>query len=342
MWVHPRDRKPVEKKPAKLWNNKVWQQCYDDWLRSLSAGTSGLYRLITSQFFDNPRLRPDQYTQAHVWAFLNAKCHNGRNKGGDPAVNTQIARLNALKSFYAFASGYDVTYRKTTKAIMTHRPPTHNIKLPEAPEVDRHMTDEELKRFFAVIPTDTIAGKRDRALFLCYFWTSRRLREIANLTWADIKQGAVFADGSVGVQYYWLGKGRASRSSAELPGAAWDAIVDYLKFSDRWDHMLPHSPIFTRHDPSARYCEETFLNRVSIGDIYRKYVKAAGLEGRYGTHDFRHTQATLTFEESGNNILEVMQKLDHKNAQMSWRYVRHTSLRSDKIARQLRNRYGNL
>ena len=101
-------------------------------------------------------------------------------------------RLAILSSFYAFASTFTITGPDGRPQVLLQRPsPTLGLRHKRPERTYRAFSEDELDRFFSVIPTDTVKGLRDRAIFLLYFWTARRREEIARLRWGDIEQATI-------------------------------------------------------------------------------------------------------------------------------------------------------
>ena len=326
--------------PIQLWNSPRWNACLHDWQRSVRPNSAETYMRVITQFFTDRKKTPDQYTQSDVRAFLSRISKLGHRKGQEISPGTKNNNLVALRSFYDFARNYDVPFRNGSRPIMLRRSPTHNIDLWEVATPDRSMTDADVRRFFAAIPRETIYDLRNRAIFLCYFWTGRRLSEILGMCWRDIEQDYTFEDGAKGVRYAWIGKGRVNQSFAELPPDAWEGIVIYLKASERWETMTPAEPLFIGHGP-ATLKDNPGIDRDWIEILYQRYCKAAGLVGRTGIHDWRHTCAENWWEET-QNLSEVQKKLDHKSPASTLRYLRRPRLSSDQTARRLRRRYADL
>ena len=143
----------------------------------------------------------------------------------------------------------------------------------------RAMSADELLRLFAAIP-DTLAGFRDRALFLTIFWTARRKSEILRLKWGDI-EAVTFPDGRSGYIYRYTGKG-ASREirTAELPGPAYQAIVAYLSRTNRYPGIQPGEPLFCAIYPGRVRKDRgrVPLSGATVNDAFKGYIRAAGLE----------------------------------------------------------------
>src|SRR5436305_13490190 len=151
----------------------AWQSCLSAWLQSVydrsgSERSRIVYRNQITRFLDTVGKSPEAVTRSDVRAFIGQVSHGNRHRGEPAAASTQNGRLTALASFYRFASTYDVD----GVPLFTGQLPT--VGFPYlAPDITyRAMSADELTRFFAVIPHDTIIGLRDRALFLAYFWTA--------------------------------------------------------------------------------------------------------------------------------------------------------------------------
>lgn len=353
VWHNPRSKpknKPQKKKP--LFYSRDWQRFYEQWLLSLrgrrnSDSTPRVYGLYVCAFFriGGPSKLPNQYTQDEVLLFLNQPCVRGPRKGQPPSASTHNQRLKALDSFYRRASRYAVSNKRGSHSLMRGLIPTEGINMSEEPVVPRAWTEGEIRAFFAAIPHGTSSGLRDRAMFLCYLTTGRRSREIRNLTWGDIHVEHEFADGVSGVRYEWLGKGRVTKTSRELPQEAWQAIKNYLEFDDRWGKLRDEDRIFVAHDSQAQYRlqagEQPGLSQYTTLKRFHRYCRLAGLAHKQGLHDFRWTQAQWTFRETNNNILAVAEKLDH-TIQSSQRYLLESGVKSDPVARKLHGLYAAL
>ncbi|MGH2478075.1 MAG: hypothetical protein ACRDHW_00250, partial [Ktedonobacteraceae bacterium] len=118
-------RSPKKPPNTSLFRHKQWQQCYENWLRSVrelsgSLGSERTYRSITCAFFNNPKRTPDSYTRAEIETFVRgAFIRHGVSQ--QPRAATQNNRLVVLRSFYGYAAQYDVPFRKSTRPIL-HRP----------------------------------------------------------------------------------------------------------------------------------------------------------------------------------------------------------------------------
>lgn len=315
--------------------HKQWQRCYDDWLRATEAhsgstGSRDTYRVISTGFFVDPKRTPDQYTRAEVEAYIRRKVPHSDGTLTDPAPATQNGRLLILRSFYSFASAYDVTFRRSTRPILHTPDPTRGAKTVKLPRTRRALTEDELKQLFANIPRDTPQGKRDFALFSFYFWTARRRSEIVRLKWGDIFEVVFVEPGKkprLGHMYRYSPKGHSREVfSAELRPEAWDALVDYLKASGRWATMTPDSPLFVRMDYWAlTHTPNEPLEKSSVNGILRKYIALTGLDQtnrHVCVHSLRHTRARAA-KRRGADIMEIRDLLGHASVATTMIYLQN-------------------
>lgn len=163
----------------KFFNHAQWQQCAVHFLQSVRAKSERTYIAYRSNlraFFADPRRTPDTYTRGDVEDFISALTHGTSKSGTQPASGTRNNRLAAIRSFYTFAINYDVPFRNSTRPLMHKSDPTKHIDTLRTGGARKTLTDDEVKRFFAAIPADTLQGRRDRALFLSFFGQAGGLR----------------------------------------------------------------------------------------------------------------------------------------------------------------------
>jgi site-specific recombinase XerD len=290
-----------------------WQRCLTLFLatiedRSGSLASRRSYNSVLSRFLATLP-DPSQATRADVLRFLQ----------GDLKASSKNARKSIIASFFTFASGYEID------GTPLFQRPLPTLGLPHLkPAVAYHsLTSSELSRLFAAMPVTTIKGLRDRALYLCYFWTTRRRAEIIGLRWRDIEP--VTLDGRATHLYRYRQKG-TSRTvrTAELPVPAWNAIVRYLEASGRLETMLPDSPVFVSVHPGQGYHDSRKnvpLNRDYANREFKKYAAAAGLSPDITLHSLRHSAARARYE-AGSDIRAIQQVLGHASLATTDTYLR--------------------
>src|SRR5438132_12418099 len=135
-------------------------------------------------------------------AFLS---RNRRGRWGDYegplSTSTQTAELAALRRFYRWARSEGLRADDPSEGI---RPPRR-----EPYARARGLNAEEVARLLAVIPADSVAGLRIRALVLAYLLIGRRRSEVLNLRWRDLDLEGGF--------YRYTGKGGKERQRALPP-----------------------------------------------------------------------------------------------------------------------------
>ncbi len=325
-----------------------WQACIDAYLQSIydisgSEQSRETYRSNLSRFFKHCGKSPDDVSRSDVLAFIQSPATARCNPGGEASASTKNQRLCVLTSFYRFASSYEVDGAPLYQKVM----PTQGMRYlkPDAPY--RSMSTDELKRFFDVIPTDTIKGKRDYALFALYFWTARRRNEIATIRWKDIEPAVIVErDGTrrIGHIYRYRPKGKHRQiKTKELPPRAWQLIEQYLESSGRLATMQPDDYIFVSTNPgqgrtngaTGEPLHDDYMNTLMKG-----YLEAAGLDvNRLSLHSLRHAAAHER-HQIGQDILSIKELLDHERLDTTYRYLQRIGGVADPGARLLEARYG--
>ncbi len=318
-----------------------WGRCLTQFLK-----TRQQYTNILAYFLSHPAKMPDLYTQEDVLSYLSLPCRGQRNKGGIPSTATSNQRLAILKSFYSFAATFTVEGADGhPMKILTTIPPTFGLKAGKYRSQANVFSFEELQQLFSVIPGD-VRGLRDKAIFLCLFWTCRRRNEIARLRYSDISPAILIDEHGQrreGYIYRFKNKGDAGMDAAELPLPAKKAIDAYLMASGRIHTIQPNDPLFVstplncglQFDQSKQLDDETMARRLKY------YLRQAGLSSRFSLHSFRHSGARARFE-SGSDIREIQAILRHSNLAVTDIYLRKLTGTSDPGAKLLEAKYGHL
>jgi len=343
-----------------------WERCMAQFLRQLydrshSMKSVAAYRHTLIAFFTSsaqggPSKHPADYTREDVEYFMHRPSTSPRNRGVPPTTATINQRLSIIASFYRFAATFTITGPDGRPQTLLRTPsPTLGIRQGRPDRVYRALSDEELDRFFAVIPTDTIKGLRDRAIFLLYFWTARRREEIARLRWGDIEHGVIVEPGGrrrQGWRYHFHGKGKGGQEDiAELPGPAKVAIDRYLVAARRMQTITPDDPLFVAIGPeqgggkrgvSLPRDERTPLTSHAIAYALKTYAKLAGIDAqRLSIHSLRHTAATQRYA-AGSDVREIQHLLRHSNIATTDIYLRELMGSADPGAQLLEDRFRHL
>jgi len=343
-----------------------WERCLAQYLRQLydlshSLNTVRDYRRTLLAFFTSsaqggrPK-HPEHYTREDVEDFIHRPSTSSRNPGALPSTATINQRLSIIASFYKFAATFTIPGPDgRPRALLQTPSPTLGLRHGRPERIYRAFSDEELDRFFAVIPTDSVQGLRDRAIFLLYFWTARRREEIARLRWGDIEQGIIVEEGGrrrQGWRYHFRGKGKGGQEDiAELPTPAKIAIDSYLVAARRMKTIQPEDPLFVAIGPEQGGGKpgvtlppdnHTPLTSSTIAKTLKKYARLAGVDAeRLSIHSWRHTAALQRYA-AGEDIRSLQRLLRHSNIATTDTYIRGIAGTADPGASLLEDRFAHL
>ncbi len=343
-----------------------WERCMAQFLRQLydrsrSEKSVRDYRRTLLAFFSSsaqggPAKHPEHYTREDVEDFLHRPSTSSRNTGAPPSIATMNQRLSILSSFYTFAATFTIPGPDgRPRALLQSPSPTLGLRHKRPDRVYRAFNEDELDRFFTVIPTDTVMGLRDRAIFLLYFWTARRREEIARLKWGDIERATIVDERGgrrQGWRYRFYGKGkRGQEDMAELPVPAKLAIDRYLTAARRMQSIRADDPLFIAIGPeqgggkrgvTLPPDDHTPLTSRAIAHALKKYAVLAGIDAqRLSIHSWRHTAAQQRYE-AGEDIRSLQRLLRHSNIATTDIYIRGLLGTADPGASLLEERFAHL
>ena len=288
--------------------------------------------------------------------FLHRPSISRRNVGAVPATATMNQRLAILSSFYKFAGTFTIPGPDGRPRPLLQTPsPTLGLRHRRPDRTYRAFSEQELDRFFDVIPTDTVKGLRDRAIFLLYFWTARRREEIARLRWGDLEQTTFVDEGGQrrrGWRYRFYGKGkRGEEDWAELPGPAKQAIDRYLIAARRMKTMRSEDPLFIAIGPeqgggkpgvTLPPDDHTPLTSRTIAHTLKQYARLAGIDAkRLSIHSWRHTAAQQRYQ-AGEDVRSLQRLLRHSNIATTDIYIRGLTGTADPGANLLEKHFAHL
>lgn len=327
-----------------------WQQCLLLFLRQLyerSRSTASVksYLAILTQFLTRYPA-PERVLRQQVELFIG----NSFVGSGTVSSNTRNTRLTVLSAFYKYASTFLLPDSTGTLTPLLRGPlPTAGIRRGKAVRNARALSAKELERLFSVIPTDTVQGLRDRAIYLLYFWTARRAQEVVRLRYGDLYQGTIIDEQGhqrPGWLYHFTRKGHSQEiDTAELPAPAKQAIDRYLVASGRAETITADEPLFLAIGPSqggGQPRHGTPLTSRTMGHNLKVYAKAAGLDvSQAHLHILRHTSAQLHYV-AHPDIREVQHLLRHENVATTDTYLKSLMGTADNTAQLLEKKFGYL
>ena len=179
------------------------------------------------------------------------------------------------------------------------------------------LTNEEIEKFFATIPRETIQWKRDYAIAKCVYSTGLRISELTALNRNDVNLETL----EFAVRGKW-GKLRVEY----LTDDAKDAIWEYLQY--RNDHF---APLFIRHNFSEANINSSLLDdntvrltRFFITNMVKEYGLKAGILKNMHAHTLRHSFAT-TLLTNGADIRIIQELLGHASITTTQVYTHVTN-----------------
>lgn len=263
-------------------------------------------RAVTS-FFEHVGSHPADVTPLDVREWIDKLENSGR------AAATVYAMASRISSWYKWAM-QDAKLAE----VITHNPVT--LARPKAPKAYRGsqaLSDEAITALLAAVPRDTLTGRRDYAMLLFYLLTGHRRSEVCRLRWGDLER-----NGTLTIRF--LVKG-GDYESEEVSLVCWDALMDYLQASGRFDSMDADTPLWVGHDRAGQ--ASGALSSHSFAKNLKRYARLAGIE-KIHVHQLRHTVARMVGDNTGD-LGAVQHVLGHKNLATTRVYLRTISVKRD-------------
>jgi integrase/recombinase XerC len=190
-------------------------------------------------------------------------------------------------------------------------------KLVASPRVEQalpnHLNIEQMVRFIETPETDTVLGKRDRAILELLYASGLRVSELVNLNLIDID----FGNQAVRVK----GKGRKERI-VPFGDHAKKALQDYLGV--RGELLVEADP--DNLDSLAVFMnyQGTRITTRSVGRMVDKYVKQCAEIHHISPHSLRHSFATHLLD-AGADLRAIQELLGHVRLSTTQQYT-HVSM----------------
>lgn len=220
------------------------------------------------------------------------------NNGSAPT--TVNNRLSALRSFYRFLIGRDLTRHDPTQRIegpKKQKPLPHFIK---ESEMDRLLDHTAFP--------DTYEGHRDHAILQLFYTTGMRLAELVGLDTGDID----FGNHTVKV----TGKRNKQRIIPLVPETETE-LREYLRVRHQMFHDVPHDDALFIGSRARR------IKRYHVEDIVKNYLGSVTTQQKRSPHVLRHSFATAMLNH-GAEISVVKELLGHESISTTEIYT-HTT-----------------
>jgi integrase/recombinase XerC len=209
----------------------------------------------------------------------------------DNHKKTSIARkLATLRSFFKFLCREQILEMNPAKLVAS---PRLEKKLPKV------LSIEDMIRFIESPDTETVLGKRDRAILELLYGSGVRVSELCGMNIEDID----FRNLSIRVR----GKGRKERI-VPFGSKAKEALETYMEV--RGD-LLIEAPVDDRNTDILFYnYQGTRITTRSVGRMLDKYLKECAMSLDISPHSLRHSFATHLLS-AGADLRAIQELLGH-------------------------------
>lgn len=213
-------------------------------------------------------------------------------------------KIAALRTFFRFLCREGILEVNPAKLVAS---PRIERKLPN------HLTIEQMVQFIETPETESVLGKRDRAIMELLYASGIRVSELVGLNMTDID----FTNMTVRVK----GKGRKVRI-VPFGEHARKAIQSYL--SVRGELLIEADQ--EKVDPMAVFLnyQGTRITTRSVGRMIDKYVKICSEVHHISPHSLRHSFATHLLD-AGADLRTIQELLGHARLSTTQQYT-HVSL----------------
>ncbi|MFP4309080.1 MAG: tyrosine recombinase XerC [Desulfococcaceae bacterium] len=237
---------------------------------------------------------PDEVTVADIRGFV-AGLH-GRNKR-----STVARKLAAVRSFFRHLARREVLPESPAATVQPPR---------QAKPVPGYLTVDEAFQLLDAIPSETVLGARNRAMFETLYSSGIRVSELVHLNTVDVDADA----GLLRVS----GKGRKDRI-VPVGNKALKAIAFYRERLDREARFLvdPDGALFLNKNGGR-------LTARSVGRILEKLAVACGLATPISPHGLRHSFASHMLD-AGADLRALQELLGHRHLATTQKYT-HISI----------------
>ncbi len=214
---------------------------------------------------------------------------------------SSVARkLSSIRSFFKFLEKHGVVTHNPAEAVLTPR---------QDKPIPNYLTVDDVFRLLDSIRTDSISGKRNRAILEAMYSTGIRVSELVGLNIPDVD----FSGKTIRV----LGKGNTERV-VPIGKTALETIRQYRDALDQKDAPINRKgPLFLNKDKGR-------LTARSVARILDAAARKAGITVPVAPHDLRHSFATHMLD-AGVDLRAVQELLGHRQLSTTQKYT-HVSI----------------
>jgi site-specific recombinase XerD len=227
-------------------------------------------------------------------------------EGLDIAAPSVKQRLAALRMLFDWLVVGQVL---PTNPAASVRGPGHSVKVGKTPV----LTADEARALLDAIETDTVIGRRDRALIELMVYTFARVGAVTRMRLED-----VYAQGGRSwVRLHEKGGKRHDMPCHHKLGASLRAYIERAELSGA------RRPLFRSAIGRTGRLSDVAMGQADVFRMIGRRAKAAGIDTRIGCHSLRATGITEYLRSGGK--LEVAQAMaNHESARTTSLYDRRT------------------
>ena len=314
----------------------LWTECIEEWLTSRkTSGTRNAYQIALREFQQSLGRPLWQAGSDEVAQWMTNMQAAGKSD------NTVLQKLNAVSSLFCYA--LEAKTFVAPDGLQYRLADINPVKAVARPKTTpyssaSYLSKDQRPRLLRAIPRDTLHGKMHYALILCYMTTGRRNSEIRQLRWGDLMElgGQVFFKSNA--------QGKIEQHHT-MPPHAWEAIVDYLIASGRYESMQDDTYIFTAMTDRVTRIKRTAasvkghlartgtnqgswtpgqqpLSRHEVGRIAKMYARKIGIKD-FKLSWLRYTFAEISLE-NGASVQKLQAKQGHRSPVTTMQYLDHS------------------
>ncbi len=257
-------------------------------------------------------VRPEEFrvvTRAHVLAWRADLEKQGL------AGSTIRRKLAALASLYEYLCDSNAVTHNPVKGVKRPKVDSYEGKTPA-------LGDAQVRRLLDAPPTDTLKGKRDRAILSLMLYHALRREELTKLLVKDFNQERR------GVAHLRVqGKGAKLRYIPTHPNTL-RLVDEYLQAAGHGQEL--DGPLFRPvRGPKAGQVASALTPGGVYSEVVVRYMRQVGITGEnMGPHALRATAATSALEHN-SDIAKVQEWLGHASISTTRVYDRRGSKPED-------------
>lgn len=293
------------------------EACFERYLAFFAAhirnrNTRAAYSSAAERFFgwcaSRGVLELERLSRLHVAAYIEEMSRSH----AAPTVKQHLAAIRMLL-------GYLGTPRENPAEGV--RGPRHVVRTGRTPV----LAGDEARRLLDLIPTDSLAGLRDRALIGLMIYTFARVSAVIGMRCEDY-----YMNGSR--RWVRLAEKGGRAHSVPMHHRAEEYVDDYLRVLAAERECSPRVPMFVALDQRGHATDRP-MSRFAAWEMVKRRARAAGVPPETTNHTFRATGITV-YLQNGGSIENARLIAAHASIKTTQTYDRRgDSITLDEISR---------